>query len=140
MVIIMEKDADEKQVEQIIQRLDELGFAVHRSTGVDHTVLGVLGDTNKLDVRDMQIFPGVADAYRISAPYKLVSREFRHEDTVIKIKNVSIGGDEVIVMAGPCSVESEEQMMDIAEVVSRAGAKVLRINGACCNSLSPICI
>lgn len=126
MVIIMEKDVAEKQVEQIIHKLDEMGFSVHCSTGVDHIVLGVIGDVSKIDIRDLQILPGVADAYRISAPYKLVSREFQHSDSIIKIKNVIIGGDEVIVIGGPCSVESREQTMLVAERVSKAGAKILR--------------
>lgn len=126
MVIMMEADAQESQIEHIIEHLDEEGFSVHRSTGVEHTLLGVIGNTSKLDVRDMKIMPGVADAYRISAPYKLVSREFKHEDTIIKIKDVTIGGEEILVMAGPCSVESEEQTMSIAERVANAGAKILR--------------
>ncbi len=126
MVIIMEKDAQEEAIERIVKRLDEQGFAIHRSTGVEHTLLGVIGNTSTLDPRDLKIMPDVADAYRITAPYKLVSREFRHEDTIIKIKDVVIGGKEVVVMAGPCSVESKEQTMIIAENVSKAGAKILR--------------
>jgi len=126
MVIIMEHDATKQQIEDIIDKLHDLGFNVHQSTGIDHTLLGVIGNVSKLDLRDMQILPGVADAYRISAPYKLVSREFQHKDTVIDIKGTKIGGDEVVVMAGPCSIESKEQMMTIAEIVSNAGAKFLR--------------
>ncbi|MBN2709041.1 MAG: 3-deoxy-7-phosphoheptulonate synthase [Calditrichaceae bacterium] len=126
MVIIMEKEADEKQIEQIIDKLDKFGFSVHRSTGVDHTVLGVIGDTAKIDPRDLQVLPGVADAHRISAPYKMVSREFKHNDTLIKIKDITIGAEEIVVMAGPCSVESEEQIMTIAEKVSSDGATILR--------------
>ncbi len=126
MVIIMEKDIQESYIENIIKRLDEEGFSIHRSTGVEHTLLGVIGNTSKLDVRDLKIMPGVADAYRITAPYKLVSREFKSEDTIIKIKDVVIGGEEIVIMAGPCSVESREQVMTIAERVSKAGAKILR--------------
>jgi len=126
MVIIMASDALETQIEHIIERLDEQGFSVHRSTGVEHTLLGVIGNTSKLDVRDMKIMPGVADAYRITAPYKLVSREFKHDDTIIKIKDVTIGAEEIAIIAGPCSVESEEQTMIIAERVAKAGAKILR--------------
>ena len=126
MVIIMEKDASEQQIQHVIEYLDEQGYSIHRSTGVEHTLLGVIGDTAKLDVRDLKILDGVNDAYRISAPYKLVSREFKHDNTVIRIKDVEIGGEEVVVMAGPCSVESEDQTMRIAERVAKAGAKVLR--------------
>jgi len=126
MVIIMEHDATDQQIEDIINKLHEIGYNVHKSTGVDYTLLGVIGDVSKLDVRDMIILPGVADAYRISAPYKLVSREFRHKDTIIDIKGTRIGGEEIMVIAGPCSIESKDQMMTIAEYVSGAGAKLLR--------------
>ena len=126
MVIIMEKNIKESFIEDIIKRLDVEGFSIHRSTGVEHTLLGVIGNTSKLDVRDLKIMPGVADAYRITAPYKLVSREFKSENTIIKIKDVVIGGEEIVIMAGPCSVESREQVMTIAERVSNAGAKILR--------------
>ena len=126
MVIMMQKKVSEKKIEAIIKKLDEQGYAVHRSTGVDHTLLGVIGNTAKLDPRDWRVLPGVADAYRISAPYKFVSREFRKKNTVVKIKNVSIGADEVVVMAGPCAVESRDQTMTIAEHVAKAGAKILR--------------
>ncbi len=126
MVIMMEKGATDSQIEHVIEFLDERGLSVHKSTGAEHTVLGVIGDVGKVDIRDLKVLPGVADAYRISVPYKLTSREFRQENTVIKIGDVSIGGDEVVVMAGPCSVESEEQTMIIAERVARSGAKILR--------------
>ncbi len=126
MVIMMEKEANESQIEHVIKFLDERGLSVHKSTGAEHTVLGVIGDVSKVDIRDLQVLPGVADAYRISVPYKLTSREFQHENTIIKIGGVTIGGDEVVVMAGPCSVESEEQTMIIAERVAKAGAKILR--------------
>ncbi len=126
MVVMMEKEATESQIQHVIDFLGEKGLSVHRSNGKEHTVLGVIGDVNKIDVRDLQVLPGVADAYRISVPYKFTSREFKHEDTVIEIGDVKIGGDEVVVFAGPCSVESEEQTMIIAERVAKAGAKVLR--------------
>ncbi len=126
MVIMMEKDATESQIEHVIEFLDEKGLSVHRSTGVEHIVLGVIGDVSKIDIRDLKVLPGVADAYRISVPYKLTSRQFQHENTVIKIKDVEIGGDEVVVIAGPCSVEYREQTMIIAERVARAGVKILR--------------
>ncbi len=126
MVVIMEKDVNEKLIEQTIEKLNELGFDIHRSTGVEHTVLGVIGDTTKIDVRDLKVMPGVIDAYRISAPYKQVSREFQHADTIIDVKGIEIGGEETIIMAGPCSVESEEQIFAIAESVSKQGARILR--------------
>ncbi|MCB0282351.1 MAG: 3-deoxy-7-phosphoheptulonate synthase [Calditrichae bacterium] len=126
MVIIMEKGTSESLIERIIEKLDKDGFDIHRSTGVDHTILGVIGNTSRLDVRDLQLMQGVADAYRITAPYKLVSREFKSHDTTFKIKDVEFGGSETVVMAGPCSIESKEQITRIAEKVAKSGAKVLR--------------
>jgi 3-deoxy-7-phosphoheptulonate synthase len=126
VVIIMGHDATSLQIEEIIDRLHNLGFNVHKSTGVDHTLLGLIGDVSKVDMRDLLILPGVADVHRISAPYKLVSREFQHEDSIIDIKGTKIGGEEIAIIAGPCSVESREQTMAVAEYVSKAGAKILR--------------
>ncbi len=126
MVIIFGADAKAEQISHVKEKLRDKGYEIHESKGIDHTVIGVIGDTLKLDIRDMQVMPGVADAYRISSPYKLVSREFKKENTVIKIKDVEIGGKELAIMAGPCSVESEEQTFTIAEAVSKAGAKILR--------------
>jgi 3-deoxy-7-phosphoheptulonate synthase len=122
----MGHDATSLQIEEIIDRLHNLGFNVHKSTGVDHTLLGLIGDVSKVDMRDLLILPGVADVHRISAPYKLVSREFQHEDSIIDIKGTKIGGEEIAIIAGPCSVESREQTMAVAEYVSKAGAKILR--------------
>ncbi len=123
MVILMEKNTPEVNVERVIERLDKLGFDVHRSTGIEHILLGVIGDTTTLDIRTMQLMEGVADAYRITAPYKLVSREFKPDNTVFRIGEVEFGGEETVVMAGPCSIESEDQIMRIAEKVAAAGAK-----------------
>lgn len=126
MVIIMEKEANEKEIEAIIKRLDDGGYDIHRSTGVDHTILGVIGNTSGLDVRDIQLLKGVSDAYRITAPYKLVSREFKNVDSSFTINDVTFGGDETVIMAGPCSIESRDQIMRIAERVAKSGARVLR--------------
>lgn len=126
MVIIMAKEAKEQDIEDVISVLDKDGFDIHRSTGVDHTILGVIGDTSSLDPRLFKVKEHVIDAYRITAPYKLVSREFKKNDTRFKIKDVEFGGDETLVMAGPCSIESHDQIMRIAARVSAAGAKILR--------------
>ncbi len=126
MVIIMEKNASQHDIEHVEERLHEQGFKIHRSMGLEHLLLGVIGDTAKLDVRDWKVLPGVEDAYRITAPYKLVSREFKDHDTVIRIKDVEIGGQELTVMAGPCSVESREQMQAIAERLAAKGVRILR--------------
>lgn len=125
MVIVMEETAAEEQISNVIDRLVKLGFDIHRSTGVRHTVLGAVGG-RIVDTRDIELLEGVKEVLRISAPYKLASRAFRPEGTRIKIRDVTIGGNEVIMMAGPCTVESREQVTTIAESISAQGAKVLR--------------
>ncbi|HET8891993.1 MAG TPA: 3-deoxy-7-phosphoheptulonate synthase [Candidatus Angelobacter sp.] len=127
MIVAMQEQATEEQIQQVIERLIEMGFEVHRSTGARQTVLGAVGARHEFDIRDIEVLPGVGDAHRISSPYKLVARSFRPEGTVVKFKRgVSIGGDEVVLMAGPCSVESRDQIFAVAESVARSGAKFLR--------------
>jgi len=125
MVIVMEESATEEQVAAVIDKLVRLGFDIHRSTGVRHTVLGAVGDRT-IDWRDIELLDGVKEVLRVSAPYKLASRAFKPEPTEVKVGDVVIGGPEVIMMAGPCTVESRDQVMAIAEIVSRNGARVLR--------------
>ena len=127
MIVAMQEKANEDQIQHVIEFLMKLGFEVHRSTGAAQTVLGAVGARIDFDIRDVEVLPGVRDVHRISAPYKLVGRSFKPDGTVIRLpKGVSLGGNEVVVMAGPCSVESREQLFTIAEVVSKAGARVLR--------------
>jgi len=127
VIVAMLESASEDQIQGVIDHLVKMGFEVHRSTGARQTVLGAVGRRIDFDTRDIEVLPGVHHVHRISAPYKLVGRQFREHDTVIKLPNgVEIGGKEVVVMAGPCSVESPEQIFSAAEVVSKAGAKVLR--------------
>src|SRR5262245_27624450 len=103
MVIIMEQAATEEQVEKVIERLVEVGYDVHRSTGVNHTVLGAVGVPRVvLEPSQLELIPGVREVIRISEPYKLVGRTFKSQDTVVDISGVKVGGSEVIVMAGPC--------------------------------------
>src|SRR5437764_7192470 len=102
-------------------------FELHRSPGARPSVLGAVAARHEFDIRDIEVLPGVGEAHRISSPYKLVARSFRPEGTVVKFKRgVSIGGDEVVLMAGPCSVESRDQIFAVAESVARSGAKFLR--------------
>lgn len=122
----MEEKATEDQIQSVITKLTQMNFDVHRSTGVNQTVLGAIGDKRGLDFRALELLPGVQMVVRITEPYKLTSRTFRNEDTVIKIKDVQIGGERVVMMAGPCSVEGREQVHEIAKMVRRAGAHVLR--------------
>jgi 3-deoxy-7-phosphoheptulonate synthase len=125
MVIVMEETASEDQVSSVIDKLVKLGFDIHRSTGVRHTVLGAVGG-RIIDTRDLELLEGVKEVLRISSPYKLASRAFKPDGTKIKIKDVVIGDREVVVMAGPCTVESRDQVMTIAEIVYQDGAKILR--------------
>ena len=127
MIVAMQERASEEQIQAVIERLVELGFEVHRSTGKLQTVLGAVGARVDFDIRDVEVMDGVKEVHRISSPYKLVARDFRPEGTMVKLRNgVSIGGNDVVVIAGPCSVESREQLLTIAEIVSKAGARMLR--------------
>jgi len=127
MVVVMQEGATEDQIQGVINKLMGMGFDIHRSTGARHTVLGAVGAKMDFDTRDIELLGGVAEVLRISAPYKLASRQFRPEGSVIKLgKDVAVGGEQVVVMAGPCSVESAEQIDTIADTVSKLGARVLR--------------
>jgi 3-deoxy-7-phosphoheptulonate synthase len=121
----MDETATEEQISGVIDKLVRLGFDIHRSTGVRHTVLGAVGERD-IDWRDIELLEGVKEVLRITAPYKLANRSFRPEGSQVTIKDVTIGGREVVMMAGPCTIESRDQVMAIAEIVSRNGAKVLR--------------
>jgi 3-deoxy-7-phosphoheptulonate synthase len=121
----MQEGASEAQIQAVIDRLVTLGFDVHRSTGVLHTVLGGVG-ARDFDPAEFEMLDGVKSAHRIASAYKLASRSFRPGGTVVKVGGVEIGGERVIVMAGPCSVETKDQIGTIAEIVAAAGAKVIR--------------
>jgi 3-deoxy-7-phosphoheptulonate synthase len=125
MVVVMEERATEAQIENVVKRLIEMGMDVHRSTGVTRTVLGAVGQ-GQPDKGLIEMLEGVHEVVRISSPFKLASRTFKPEGTVVTIGDVRIGGDEVIVMAGPCSAENEQQVRSTAAAVRRAGAKILR--------------
>ena len=115
MVIVMEEGAAEDQIQHVIDRLMKMGFDAHRSTGARQTVIGAVGAKIDFDTRDIELIDGVEEVVRITAPYKLASRHFRPEGSVIRLgKDVSVGGRKVVVMAGPCSVEGETQIDDIA--------------------------
>ena len=128
MIVIMTADAGQAQIENILERLTESGLSGHVSVGVERTVIGVVGVTLTFpELKGMlERMPGVEDVADTTKPFRLSSREFQDHSTVIKVRDVVIGGDELIVMAGPCSVESEEQMVTTARAVKAAGAKMLR--------------
>jgi 3-deoxy-7-phosphoheptulonate synthase len=125
MVIVMQERATGEQVERVIAQLVEMGFDIHRSTGALRTVIGAVGGRTA-DPRLIELLDGVHEVLRITEPYKLASRSFKPENTVITVGDVRIGGDEVVVMAGPCSAETPEQVEAAAAAVKRAGAKILR--------------
>jgi len=126
MLVVMQQGASEAQIQRIIDRLIEDGFDVHRSTGVIHTVLGGVGGKDDFDTGIVEAMDAVKEVHRIVSPYKLASRGFRPQGTVVKIGDVEIGEGKVVVMAGPCSVESRDQIERAADIVADAGAKVIR--------------
>ncbi len=136
MIVVMKVDSGEKEIDEILKRLAEQGLAGHLSRGIERTVIGVVGQTYP-ELRDMlELLPGVEEVIPITRPYKLSSREFQPQDTVIKVGEITIGGEELVVMAGPCAVESEEQVLETARTVKAAGAHILR-GGAFKPSTSP---
>jgi 3-deoxy-7-phosphoheptulonate synthase len=126
MLVVMQQGAAETQIQHVIDRLIEMGFNVHRSTGVIHTVLGGVGGRDDFDTAIVEVMDGVKEVHRIIEPYKLASRSFRPGGTIIRIKDVEIGGNRMVVMAGPCSVENKEQIERAADIVADGGASVIR--------------
>jgi 3-deoxy-7-phosphoheptulonate synthase len=126
MLVVMQEGAAEAHIQKVIDRLVSMGFIVHRSSGVMHTVLGGVGPVNDFDPMEFEVMEGVKECHRIVSPYKLASRHFKPGGTVVKIGDVEIGGNQVVVMAGPCSVENRDQIEQAAEAVAGAGAKVIR--------------
>jgi len=126
VIVVMEEGAAAAQVERVVAHLETMGFSVHRSLGGTRIVLGVVGDSAGCDPQLIQTFDGVHEVLKVTEPFKLASRAFRPQGTVITLDDVRLGGDEVIVMAGPCSAETEEQVHASAAAVRRAGAKILR--------------
>jgi 3-deoxy-7-phosphoheptulonate synthase len=123
----MQEGAKEEQIQHVIDRLVSMGFDIHRSTGASQTVLGAVGVPPDFDPRDVEVIDGVREVVRITQPYKLASRAFRPQGTVVELpRGVRIGGTEVVVASGPCSVENPEQIGLIADRVAKAGAKILR--------------
>jgi 3-deoxy-7-phosphoheptulonate synthase len=126
MVIVMQKHTEETNIERVTAELVRRGFDVHRSSGSEQTILGVIGHVDTIDPREFELFDGVQEVVRISEPFKLSSRTFRPEKSVVNVRGIPVGGDQVVVMAGPCTIESEEQVFETARRVARAGARILR--------------
>jgi 3-deoxy-7-phosphoheptulonate synthase len=127
MIVAMQEKATEEQIDFVIEAMVEAGVGVHRTTGATQTILAGVGPTASIDLTKFENLPGVLRVHRISSPYKLAGRGFRPEGTVIEFANgVKLGGEQVIVMAGPCSIENEEQIFETAKRVKEAGASFLR--------------
>ena len=128
MIIIMRPDASDEQINYVVEKLKQYGFGIHLSKGVERTVIGAIGDKRVIELETIQMLPGVSEIVPIRKPYKLVSREFQARDTIVKIsKSLSIGaGQKVAVIAGPCSVEGEKEILEAAQAVKKAGAVALR--------------
>src|SRR5205823_9618200 len=127
MIVAMQETATEEQIQVVVEHLIEMGFSVHRTTGERQSILAAVGARADFDTRNLEVLSGVEHVHRISAPYKLSGRAFRPEGTIVQFANgVKIGGEEVVVMAGPCSVESRDQLFTVSEQIAKAGAKVLR--------------
>lgn len=127
MIIVLRPDATEQQLNHIIEKVTKLGLTPHVSKGTERTIIGVIGPEDVLQVTPLEAFPGVEKVMPVLAPYKLVSREFRPEDSVIDLgKGVKIGAKKIVIMAGPCAVENLDTLYEIASEVKRQGATVLR--------------
>jgi 3-deoxy-7-phosphoheptulonate synthase len=126
MIVVMQAGAAEKDIQAVIDRMVEMNFNVHRSTGFIHTVLGGVGGKEEFDLAVFEVMDGVKEAHRIASPYKLASRHFRPAGTVVKVGGREFGGSRVVMMAGPSSVESRDQIERSAEIVAAAGATVIR--------------
>ena len=126
MIIVLKPEATEEQVQRIIQRIKELGLEPDVSKGVKRTIIGVIGEEDKIRLLPIEVMAGVEKVMPILAPYKRASREFRPEDTIVKIGQVNVGGEEVAVAAGPCAVEDRDMLFATARSVKEAGAVLLR--------------
>ena len=126
MIIVMKAGASAREIGHVTSRIDEMGFQVHLSEGTERTIIGVIGDERPLDPAMFEVMEGVEKTVSILPPYKLASREFRRENTVIPVRTTHVGGEQLAVIAGPCSVESRGQLLEIAHAVKEAGATMLR--------------
>jgi 3-deoxy-7-phosphoheptulonate synthase len=126
MLVVMKPNATQAEIDAVVDKIRGLGLTAHTIPGAQRVAIGVTGNKGGLDPGQFEILPGVADAIRVSQPFKLVSREVKAEDTVIDVGGVPLGGGAIAIMAGPCSVESAEQIVETARAVKAAGARFLR--------------
>ena len=126
MIVVMKPNAKEEHINSIIERIEKAGLRIDKSVGVDYTVIGVVGDTGKIDRELISSLPGVSKILKVQEPFKRANRAFKKEDTIVNVSGVKIGEKKPVIIAGPCSVESEEQVINIAKSVKFAGASILR--------------
>lgn len=126
LIVVMDHHAGDGEIEHVLERLKKIGFKTHLSQGIERTIIGAVGDRNILCDVNLESMPGVEKVVPILQPYKLASRTFQEEDTIIKVGDLEIGGDTLHVMAGPCAVESREQLIQAARSVRDAGGAILR--------------
>jgi len=126
MLIVMKAGATEKEIESVLEIIETLGFRPHAMPGASRTAIGITGNQGSVDPSHFENLPGVAEAIRVTKPYKLISKDLRPEKSVIKVGNATIGGDELAIIAGPCAIENREQVFSVAEAVARSGAKFFR--------------
>jgi len=126
MLIVMKSEATDEQIQEVLKIIRDLGLKPHPMPGVTRTAIGITGNQGAIDPAHFEYLPGVAEAIKVSKPYKLVGRDLKHEDTVVKVGGSEIGGQEPAIIAGPCAVETYEQTMEIAEIVAATGVKFFR--------------
>lgn len=126
MLIVMKADATDGQVEAVVRVIEDLGYRAHAMPGASRTAIGITGNPGAVDPSHFENLPGVAEAVRVSKPYKLVTLDLRREKTIVQVGDAAIGGDELAIIAGPCAIESREQAFVVAEAVRRSGAKFFR--------------
>lgn len=126
MLIVMKPDASSSEIERVVEIIETLGFRAHAMPGENRTAIGITGNRGSVDPAHFENLPGVADAIRVTKPYKLISKELRPEKSVIKVGNATIGGPELAVIAGPCAVETVDQVFAVAEAVAKSGVKFFR--------------
>lgn len=126
MIIVLKPGVTEQEIKHIVEKIEKLGLKPWVSKGVQKSIIGVIGEEDVLRVQPLEAFPGVEKVLSILKPFKLVSREFKPDDTIIDVKGVKIGGKQIIVMAGPCAVEKKDLLLEIAREVKKSGAKILR--------------
>jgi 3-deoxy-7-phosphoheptulonate synthase len=126
MVIVMQSHAKDEDIDETVRRVREMGYGVNVSRGEERTVIGVIGDERPLDPEHLELLPGVERVVRILNPFKLASREARPDNSIVRLGNAIIGGEGIVIIAGPCAVESREQILEVARAVKSAGANALR--------------